>query len=168
MGFALLSAICVSAAHLDVGEETSLLQHYSSEVNETAIAMSKQPTPHQEWGLCGGVRGGAQEEAWEIEAERKHVEQGGWSWKGRTAHGLGPGARPSPLCCRVPKSKGGGTKCLLLHCSCRVNNYMLLIFSIPNMAQEVLFSRDCLILFLGLSGLKINWYFWINKKFHEG
>lgn len=48
MGFALLSAICVSAAHLDVGEETSLLQHYSSEVNETAIAMSKQPTPHQE------------------------------------------------------------------------------------------------------------------------
>lgn len=35
-------------------------------------------------------------------------------------------------------------------------------------ALEVLFQEIFLILFLGLSGLKINWHFWINKKFHEG
>jgi hypothetical protein len=29
-------------------------------------------------------------------------------------------------------------------------------------------ERDFLILFSGLAGLKINWHFWINKKFHKG
>lgn len=42
---------------------------------------------------------------------------------------------------------------------------MMLIFSILNAAQLVLFHSDVLILFLGLlSDLKINWHFWINKN----
>lgn len=45
---------------------------------------------------------------------------------------------------------------------------MMLTVSILIAALEVLFQEIFLILFLGLSGLKINWHFGINKKFPEG